>query len=106
MAIVSFALLAPVGPLVVERRLHIVANLASESPDGPLSPELQRRVNDPVIGAGLAVMLAWLLGIIVLMTMKPLLIGAILVMLAAALVGILAGVPLWFTRERTKSIVT
>lgn len=105
-AIVSFALLAPVGPLVVERRLHIVANLASESPDGPLSPELQRRVNDPVIGAGLAVMLAWLLGIIVLMTMKPLLIGAILVMLAAALVGILAGVPLWFTRERTKSIVT
>lgn len=104
-AIISFALLAPIGPLVVERRLHVVANMASESPDGPLSPELQRRINDPVIGAGLGFMLAWLLGIIFLMTVKPLLADAILIMLAAALVGILAGVPLWFARERGKQVV-
>ena len=99
-AIVSFALLAPIGPLVVERRLHTIASLAAAAPDGPLSAQIQRRIADPVMGAGVAMMIAWLLGIVFLMTTKPLLNGAIVVMLLAAFLGILAGMPLWFARER------
>ena len=97
-AIISFALLAPVGPLVVERRLHIIANLAAGAPDGPLPLEIRRRIADPIMGAGLALMIAWLLGIIFLMTTKPSLHGAILTMVVAAALGALGGTPLWRSR--------
>lgn len=100
-AIVSFALMAPIGPLVVERRLRHIANVAAQTPDGPLSSELQQRVGDPIIGAGLSLMLALLLGIIALMTIKPMLRGAIATMVAAALVGLIAGSVFWLTSRRT-----
>lgn len=102
-AIISFALLAPIGPLVVERRLHALADLAAEAPDGPLSSLMQQRIVDPAMGASLALMIAWLLGIVFLMTTKPSLNDAVLTMLVAALLGILAGMPLWFACERAKT---
>ncbi len=103
-AIISFALIAPIGPLLVERSLHVIANLAAEAPNGPLSREIQQRIADPAMGAGLLLMIAWLLGIIYLMTTKPTLQGAILAMSVAAIVGILTGMPLWFARRRAKTV--
>ena len=103
-AIVSFALLAPVGPLVVERRLRALADLAAEASDGPLSLQMRQRITDPIMSAGLVLMIAWLLGIVFLMTTKPPLDGAILVMLAAALLGVLACTLLWFASGRGKQI--
>jgi hypothetical protein len=102
-AIISFALLAPVGPLVVERRLHHIAKLANALPDGPISSQIQRCIADPVLGAALYLMIAWLLGVIYLMTAKPSLQGAIVAMLVAAIVGILAGFPFWRTRRHEKA---
>lgn len=102
-AIISFALLAPVGPLVVERRLHIIANLAAGAPDGPLPLEIRLRIADPIMGAGLALMFAWLLGIVFLMATKPPLLEAILTMVVAAFLGIFASTPLWFASGRTKT---
>lgn len=98
-AIISFALMAPVGPLVVERRLHRIARLAATSPDGSLPPALQQHIADPAIGAGLFLLIAVLLGIIYLMTTKPTPEGAILAMLVAALLGLAAGIPFWRTRR-------
>ena len=105
-AVISFALLAPVGPLVIERRLHAIANLAAEAPDGPLSSQMQRRIADPVMGAGLTMMISWLLGIAFLMTTKPLLNEAVLVMIVAALLGVVAGAPLWLGHGRAKPPAT
>lgn len=99
-AIISFASLAPLGPLIIERRLHRIAALAEESPDGPLSPQLQQRLADPVIGAALFLLLALLLGIIYLMTTKPALVSSILAMVIAPVVGLIAGIPFWLARER------
>lgn len=98
-AITSFALMAPLGPLVIERRLHKIAALAAAAPDGPLSREIQQRIDDPIMGAALYLLTALLLGIIFLMTTKPMLEGAILAMIIAAALGLIAGFPLWFARR-------
>jgi len=103
-AVVSFALMAPIGPLLVERRLHVIATLTAEASNEPLSREAQQRIDDPVMGAGLLLMIAWLLGIIYLMTTKPTLQGAIVAMIVAAALGLLAGAPFWLTRRRAKAI--
>lgn len=102
-ATISFALMAPIGPLLVERRLHQIAALAAASPDGPLSPQIQQRIADPIIGAALYLMIALLLGIIYLMTTKPPLDGAILAMVVAVILGLVAGTPLWLVRQRPAS---
>ena len=98
-AIISFALMAPLGPLVIERRLHKIAALAAAAPDGPLSREIQQRIADPIMGVALYLLIALLLGIIYLMTTKPMLEGAILAMIIAAALGLITGFPLWFARR-------
>jgi hypothetical protein len=103
-AIISFALPAPIGPLVVEHRLHHIAHLAAEAPDGPISPQIQQRTADPIMGAALCLMIAWLLGIVYLMTTKPSLAGAILAMIVAAVLGALASTPLWLPHRRAKTV--
>jgi hypothetical protein len=100
-AIVSFMLIAPIGPLIVERRLHAIERAATMAEEGPLPDALARRISDPVIGAALAVLIALLLGIIFLMTTKPTaLLDAIIGMLIASAVGLVLGAPLWRSRVR------
>jgi len=71
-ASISFALVAPIGPLIVERRLHAIDAQARLIAEGAIPDALLRQIYDPLIGAGLTVMIAWLLGIVFLMTTKPL----------------------------------
>jgi hypothetical protein len=96
---VSFALIAPIGPLFVERRLHAIDAQARLMDEGAIPQALAQLINDPVIGMALAVMIAWLLGIVFLMTNKPSSIAeAILIMLVALIVGLVIGAPLWWRR--------
>jgi hypothetical protein len=98
-AIVSFILIAPIGPLIVERRLHAIDAMARATEEGPVSDALARRIGDPVIGAALAVLIALLLGIVYLMTTKPLSVTeAIIPMLIALAAGLALGAPLWWRR--------
>jgi hypothetical protein len=100
-AIVSFALLAPIGPLLVERRLHAIDTQARLVGAGPIPDALLRQIHDPLIGAGLAVMVAWLLGIVYLMTTKPLaLVEAVIPMLIALASGLVVSAPFWWNRRR------
>jgi hypothetical protein len=100
-AIASFILIAPIGPLIVERRLHAIDAMARATEEGPVSDALARRISDPVIGAALAVLIALLLGIIFLMTNKPVSVAeAILPMLAALAAGLALSAPLWWRRRR------
>ena len=100
-AIVSFALMAPIGPLIVERRLHAIDAQARLVGEGAIPDALMRQIYDPLIGAGLAVMIAWLCGIVFLMTTKPLSITeATMIMLIALVSGLALSAPLWRRRSR------
>ncbi|HEY7023042.1 MAG TPA: DUF2269 family protein [Ktedonobacterales bacterium] len=102
-AIVSFILIAPIGPLIVERRLHTIERLAQATAEGPLPDALARRISDPVIGAALSVLISLLLGIVFLMTIKPVPVAeAIIPMLVALVTGLALGAPLWW-RQRQPS---
>ena len=99
-AIVSFILIAPIGPLIVERRLHAVDAMARATEEGPVPDALARRISDPTIGAALAVLIALLLGIVFLMTTKPVSVAeAIIPMLVALAAGLALGAPLWWLRR-------
>jgi hypothetical protein len=87
--------------LIVERRLHKIDAMARTTEDGPVPDALARRISDPVIGAALAVLIALLLGIVFLMTTKPVSVAeAITPMLIALAVGLAIGAPLWWRRRQ------
>jgi Predicted integral membrane protein (DUF2269) len=99
-ATVSFLLLAPFGAVVIDQRLRALAKAAAAAPDGPLPASLAARAQDPLVGIGLSVYLAMLLGIVFLMTNKPPLADSITTMLVAALLGLLSSAPLWRHAQR------
>jgi hypothetical protein len=71
--------------------MRIVGQLAREAPDGPVSPELFARTHDPVLLTTPQTAVALLLGIVFLMTNKPSLPLAILVMALALVLGLTSG---------------
>jgi hypothetical protein len=82
----SFLLLAPVGPLVINPRLHRLAKEAASQPDGPLTASLRTRIDDPVLAIAMRSSLALLLAIVFVMTSKPTLpVAAVVVLLALGL---------------------
>jgi hypothetical protein len=88
-AIGAFAVLAPVGPLVVAPRLVRVFREAGLADEGPLSPALLARLRDPIPKLALHVIFGDLVGIVLIMTAKPSLTGsivAIAVFIVASLV--------------------
>ena len=102
-AIVSFVLMAPVGPLVLAARMYTIMDMAREAPDGPLPDELERRTHDLILGIVAQTLTARLLGIVFLMTTKPSLTTSIIVMVIALACGLLLGVPYRYATRRTGS---
>ena len=94
-ALISFLLIAPVGPLVVNPRLHAIARESVAAPDGPCAPALARRIHDPLLGTALQLMLATLLGIVFLMTNKPAPTESVVAMATAVGLGAASALPLW-----------
>jgi hypothetical protein len=70
-AIGSFILLAPLGPLVINPRLHQIADAADLEPSGPISSGLRMRVRDPLLTVALGGSFGLLIGLVFLMTTKP-----------------------------------
>jgi hypothetical protein len=63
-AIASFALMAPVGPLVINPRLQAIGRAADATTPGPLDASLLSRTHDPLLAAALLNLTAWLLGVV------------------------------------------
>jgi hypothetical protein len=97
-ATASFLLLAPVGAFVLDPRLRAIARLARATPDGLLadSDALAMRTRDPVLSAGLRMIVAVLLGIVFLMTTKPPLVWAIITVGAVLVLGLVSSSPAWW----------
>ena len=90
-ALVSLVVIVPIAAATVQSRMRIVVQLAREAPDGPLSPEILARTHDPVLLTTPQTAVALLLGIVFLMTNKPSLPLAILVMALALVLGLTSG---------------
>ena len=89
-AIGSFVVLAPIGPLVINPRLHRIVDAADLEADGPISNTLRARTRDPLLATALGGSLGILIGLVFLMTNKP----ALSMSLAAVAVCAGAGVAL------------
>jgi hypothetical protein len=94
-AIASFALMAPVGPLVVNPRLQAIGKSAEAASPGPLDESLLKRTHDPLLAGALLSLTTWLVGIVFLMTTKPSLAAAVVAMLVALGLGLAASVTIW-----------
>ena len=77
--------------LIAPRRSAIVKQLAREAPGGELSEALERHIDDPVLATVCTTVLTLLLGLVFLMTTKPNLVGSLIVMVVALLLGLAAG---------------
>jgi hypothetical protein len=99
-AIVSFVLMAPVGPFVLAARMYTIMDMAREASDGLLSDELERRTHNPILETAAQTLATVLLGIVFLMTNKPALITSIIVMSIALVCGLLSGAPYWYVARR------
>jgi len=60
-AIASFALMAPVGPLVINPRLQAIGRAADAATAGPLDGSLLARTHDPLLSGAVLSLTAWLL---------------------------------------------
>ncbi len=91
-ALISLLLMVPAVAIVVApRRSAIVKQLAREAPVGEISPALRQLLHDPVLFAVVQTVAALLIGLIFLMTTKPDLVGSIVVMAVALVLGLAAG---------------
>lgn len=88
--------LRPDGPCRPARRqscIELLIRVARRLRDGPLSPALMARVNDPLPKFGLLVVMGDLAGIVFIMTVKASLTGSILAVVAFAGLGAALALP-------------
>ena len=89
--LISLVLLAPLGTAVLEPRRRVIDRLARKAPDGPLPEELDRYIHDPVLLTAPETLTALLLGVVFVMTTKPSLVGSLIVMAVALVLGLAWG---------------
>ncbi|HZU02428.1 MAG TPA: DUF2269 family protein [Ktedonobacteraceae bacterium] len=90
-ALVSLILIVPTAAaLIAPRRSAIVKQLAHEAPDDTLSEALKQHLHDPVLSSTVCTVTVLLLGIVFLMTTKPELVGSLIVMVVALVLGLLS----------------
>lgn len=87
-AIATFVLLAPIGPLVINPRLHAITRIINEVSADEVNGRLRARLSDSVLSGSLRSSLAVLVGVVFLMAVKPTLAGSTLVIGLALAVGI------------------
>ncbi len=98
-ALATIVLYIAVGAVMGIRR-GAIGKTIGDAPDGPLSDAAEQRIFDPLFGSSVLIMLALLLGIVYLMTIKPDLGDSIVAIAVAAVLGAAASLPLWRPRTR------
>jgi hypothetical protein len=102
-ATISFVVVLFAGGAILGPRLQALSKLAAASPEGPLPASLAGQIHDPFTRVALQTYIAVLFGIVFLMTIKPSLVWAIIVILIAAALGVLSGLPLMRTARPSVS---
>jgi hypothetical protein len=86
-AIASFVLLAPIGPLLINPRLQAIARLAANLTGNQELNAIKARLRDPVLNLSMWCSLAILVALVFLMAVKPPVASSILVLVIALLLG-------------------
>src|SRR5215471_17749197 len=86
--LISLVLLAPLGTALLEPRRRSIDRQAREAPDGPLPEVLARSIHDPALLTTVQTLTVLLLGIVFLMTTKPELLGSLIAMAVALILGL------------------
>ncbi|HZC79361.1 MAG TPA: DUF2269 family protein [Ktedonobacterales bacterium] len=102
-ATISFVVVLSAGGAILGPRLQALSKLASAAPEGPLPASLVTQIHDPFTRVVLQTYIAVLFGIVFLMTIKPSLVWAIVVILIATALGVLSGLPLMRTARTSTS---
>ncbi len=100
-ALVSLLVIVPVAAMTTQSRLSAIAQLAHAESDGPLSANLLARIHDPMMLIVPRTVITLLVGIVFLMTNKPDLPAALLVMALTLTLGLAWGI-LAARRSRTR----
>src|SRR5712692_1251690 len=87
-AIGSFLVLAPIGPLVINPRLHRIEDAANLETGGPISRILRARTRDPLLALALGGSFGILIGLVFLMTTKPGLVASLVAISVAVGAGL------------------
>lgn len=103
-ATISFVLIAGAGGSLLGRRIAALSKTAAEAPAGPPPASLVAQMRDPFTGVALNTYLAVLFGIVFLMTIKPSLVWSIAIILIAAALGVLSGLPLMRTARASHTL--
>jgi hypothetical protein len=91
-ATATFLVMAPIGPLVINPRLHAVVRAASGEAMGEVTGQLDSLMHDTVLTIALRASLVVLVGLVFLMAVKPSLLWSVVVILLALGVGFAAAV--------------
>ena len=86
-AIGAFVILAPVGPLLINPRLHAIAKAVDHAGTSTRLAELRSLTSDPVLTISLRASLGLLVAIVFLMTVKPPLEGSVLAVIIGTAIG-------------------
>lgn len=92
-----FLVLLAMGPLINAQRMKAIGMAAANAPDGPVTPDLREKLEDPVLATSERTMLLATIGIIWLMTVKPEATNAVIAMLVFVAIGIVLSLPAWRT---------
>lgn len=91
-ALGAVVLLGVLAMAIVARRVAAIGQAASGA-SGPMSPRLNQALHSPALWVAIHLRVAILVGILYLMNAKPDLVGALLAMLAAVVVGLASVLP-------------
>lgn len=87
-------LLLPVGAITGTRR-YAIAKLITKLPDGALPEAVEQRLHDPLLGTAGYLMVALIIGIEFLMTIRPALEGSLFAIAVSFAIGVAASLPMW-----------
>jgi MFS family permease len=89
--IAGLIVVAAVGVGVLGGRERALDQMLREIPEGPILPDVRERLNDPVINVAGPAVSFFVLGIVLIMVIKPSLPIALLSLALAAIIGIAVG---------------
>ncbi len=92
MALISMVLIAVIGGAVAGPRMGAIGQMMAKE-SGAMSSALRQRLNDPLFSISMQVRTAIALGIVFLMTVKPDLIGSLITLFVAIILGFIVALP-------------
>ncbi|MCI0395063.1 MAG: hypothetical protein L0332_30555 [Chloroflexi bacterium] len=96
-------LLPPLIGGIIEPRMKRIVEMARKAPDGAVSEPLHNSIHDSILMMALQTVAAIVLGIVFLMTTKPVLVGALIVMAVAVTLGLASALPAWVVQSKQRS---